>query len=258
MLKMLILLFTPLLLLAQNPKIYSSLGDPLYDDMKSVRKLSDLHSFKPYREEMRLLVTDVQKLQQRGLELDRQKDPGKAKAYLEELRTLSKRNVAMRKSIKNVMAASIRTDFEARYRQIRRTNHPLFREDPELKRLITGYQKTLKKRAVAQARKHVDFLKTHAHFNGTWRTPSQHWTFEGDKLTTVKYDGKQKQINLGTWKFEDRHLVHHVTHIENSYNDRNKLIREIDTMVYYTLIKLRSGNLEVKDIYNESLHLKKH
>jgi hypothetical protein len=257
MLKLLVLFLTPLILLAQNPKIYSSVGDPLYDDLKSILKLSDLHSFKPHREAMKRFVTEVQEAKSEGFALDRQKDQDRAKTYLEALRALSKRNIQWRRTIKEVMAASIRTDFEARYRQIIGTNHPLFREDPELKRLITGYQRVLNKRAAEKARKHVDFLRTHAHFNGTWNTPSQQWIFKGNKLTTVKHDGKQKQVSQGTWKFEGPHLVHHVTAMENSYNDRNKLFRETDTLVYYTLIQLRSGELDVKDVYSELLELKK-
>ncbi len=103
-----LLLFSTLAF-AENPKVYSSLGDEIYDNVENIVKLKEMREFKSDSREITRYRSDVLKIKQIGFDLENDKSSMDKSEYLATLRALSaksdvyvnKTNVLLRKSIQN-------------------------------------------------------------------------------------------------------------------------------------------------------------
>jgi hypothetical protein len=78
-------------LIAQNPKIYSSLGDIIYNNVDGVESLKNIKSFANNTLEIDTYVRDVKNVKAFGLQAEKAQDPKDIKLYLFKLRNLGKR-----------------------------------------------------------------------------------------------------------------------------------------------------------------------
>lgn len=77
--------------LAENPKIYSGLGDMIYDNMESMSRLSDIKAMAKYNESIDAYLEKCQEVRKNGFDLEKNKPtPVETKAYLNSLRSLEK------------------------------------------------------------------------------------------------------------------------------------------------------------------------
>ena len=91
MIKMIILFLFVVEVMAQNPKIYASLGDSIYDSVENIDGLKSIKIFANNTSEIDLYVRDVYRIKEFGFEIDSTKNAKDIKKYLFNLRNLSKR-----------------------------------------------------------------------------------------------------------------------------------------------------------------------
>jgi hypothetical protein len=96
------------LLLAQNPKIYTTLGDTIYDNANKITKLKELSSFSKYSEQITKYISDIDKTKQLGFDIESGKTAIKKDEYLKQLRELSKTNDFFVRAVKKSFELSIK------------------------------------------------------------------------------------------------------------------------------------------------------
>jgi hypothetical protein len=85
--------------LAQNPKVYSALGDCIYDNVNNIEKLKEISNYSKFREKINYYVRKVKTVKELGYAVesgDRKNDKIK---YLKSIRTLSKINNFFHKNV---------------------------------------------------------------------------------------------------------------------------------------------------------------
>jgi len=92
MLKLFIISIFFLLSFAQNPAIYSLLGDVVYNNVDEIKKLSDIPSFSYEKQKILDYAVECEQLKNKGFSIEAGDTKYDKAAYLAELRTLSKVN----------------------------------------------------------------------------------------------------------------------------------------------------------------------
>lgn len=92
MYKILLFLLLPLLVFAQNPKVYSALGDVIYDNVQDIAKLAKIDEYKIYSAKIKKYVNAVVLTKRMGFSIENEELGVDKKAYLNRLRELSKDN----------------------------------------------------------------------------------------------------------------------------------------------------------------------
>lgn len=92
MYKILIITLLTTLLNASYPKVYSALGDVIYENAEKIEKLEDIEIYSIYKVDIEKYVTEVNKTKEEGFTLESAADKEAQKAYLTSLRALSKQN----------------------------------------------------------------------------------------------------------------------------------------------------------------------
>lgn len=91
MLKWFLIAGIAVLSLADNPKIYSGLGNVIYDDMESISRLSDIKAMAKYNDSIAAYLEKCRAVRKSGFALEKnQPTPAETKAYLNSLRSLEK------------------------------------------------------------------------------------------------------------------------------------------------------------------------
>lgn len=90
-----------------NPKIYSQLGDVIYDNSEKIKKLKDIEKYKIYSKKIDKYSADVENTKQLGFDIDSAKQIDKSKIYLTKLRELSSLNDYFIRSANNDFKTSI-------------------------------------------------------------------------------------------------------------------------------------------------------
>lgn len=86
------ILFLLATLLYGNPKIYSALGDVVYDNVQIIKELKNITEFKEYESKIDEYVKNIFLAKEKGFSLDSDTYEIEKKEYLEILRELSKTN----------------------------------------------------------------------------------------------------------------------------------------------------------------------
>lgn len=94
-------------LLAQNPTVYSALGDVIYDNSENIKELKDSPAYKEYKEKIQIYLKDVKDTKAYGFDVQNEKEGVDKIKYLSKLRELSKTNDFFVRSVKNNFKASI-------------------------------------------------------------------------------------------------------------------------------------------------------
>ncbi|WP_294963220.1 hypothetical protein [Sulfurimonas sp.] len=92
MIKLLILSLLSTLLIAQNPKVYSALGDVIYNNVENIEKLKNITYYSEFEEKIDSYVKDVYKAKDIGYEIESGNKKVDKKQYLQTIRQLSKIN----------------------------------------------------------------------------------------------------------------------------------------------------------------------
>jgi hypothetical protein len=116
--KIIILTLFATLLVASNPKVYTPLGDVIYDNVSGIESLKNIEEYVTFKEEIVKYARDVKKTKQDGFEIERGNKKIDNKAYLEKLRLLSKTNDYFIRSAKNSFKSSIENENSKLFTQI--------------------------------------------------------------------------------------------------------------------------------------------
>lgn len=105
--KIIILFLLSTFLIAQNPKVYSALGNAIYDNAEKIEKLKKIEKFSSYEEKINQYITDVNKAKNDGFLIEKGSIDIDKKAYLGQLRELAKTNDFFLRSVNNSFKYSI-------------------------------------------------------------------------------------------------------------------------------------------------------
>jgi hypothetical protein len=108
--KILIITFLVTLLNASYPKLYSALGDIIYDNVDKIEKLQNIKEYDVYKKEISDYVAEVQKTKEKGFEIISSDNKEDKKAYLTTLRKLSKQNDFFIRSVQSNYRKSIENE----------------------------------------------------------------------------------------------------------------------------------------------------
>jgi hypothetical protein len=106
MIKILALLLLATLLSA-NPKIYSALGDVVYDNVEKIKELKNIKELQEYESEIDRYVISVYAAKKMGFSADINSEDLDKKEYLNRLRKLSKTNDMFYKYVQDLYKESI-------------------------------------------------------------------------------------------------------------------------------------------------------
>ncbi|MEA1892520.1 MAG: hypothetical protein U9N33_07390 [Campylobacterota bacterium] len=109
MLKILFLSLLATVLIAQTPKVYSALGDEIYNNLEGIEKLKDIPEYFKYDEKIDNYVQDVKRAKELGYRVESGDKDQYAQIYLSTLRRLSQTNDFFQKAILNSFKLSLKT-----------------------------------------------------------------------------------------------------------------------------------------------------
>lgn len=107
MIKIVILSLLATFLTAGNPKIYSALGDVIYDNVDNIEKLKGIAQFLQYENKIDTYVREVYKTKDVGYAIEAGDKTKDKKAYLQSIRNLSKTNDFFHRTTVNYYESSI-------------------------------------------------------------------------------------------------------------------------------------------------------
>lgn len=88
--KMIIISLFATLLFAQNPRVYSSLGDGIYDNAPSIEKLKEIKEFSELKSRIDTYIKEVEETKKDGFAIESKEGGADKSKYLSKLRELSK------------------------------------------------------------------------------------------------------------------------------------------------------------------------
>ena len=101
------------LLYASNPRVYSALGDTIYDNAPKIAKLQQIKQYLPFKQKIEKYVLDVEKTKQLGFAIESGEKKSKARDYLLQLRALAKQNDFYVRSAESLFLKALKTnDYE--------------------------------------------------------------------------------------------------------------------------------------------------
>lgn len=111
MLRLLLIITVTIFVWADTPKLYSSLGDRIYDDMESISRLGDIKVMSKYDESIARYIGNCKMARKHGLALDIESpDPKAVKRYLEELRALDRERTFFIQTSNRLLLKAIEQD----------------------------------------------------------------------------------------------------------------------------------------------------
>jgi hypothetical protein len=109
--KKLLLLFTLITLsFAQNPDVYTALGDKIYDNIEKIKKLKKIPEFIHDKKKIDNYIEDVKKAKKDGHAVRLEKNSANKEKYLQRLRELSLTNDSFVKKIEDNFKISIKNE----------------------------------------------------------------------------------------------------------------------------------------------------
>jgi hypothetical protein len=108
--KLVILSLLTTLLFAQNPRVYSALGDVVYDNVQSIEKLKYISEFSTEKEKIEEYVKDVNETKKDGFAVESKNESINKSSYLDKLRELSKMNDYFKRAVRENFKSSIQNE----------------------------------------------------------------------------------------------------------------------------------------------------
>ncbi|WP_324172193.1 hypothetical protein [Sulfurimonas sp.] len=131
-----LLLFTTFLF-AQNPNIYSVLGNVIYDNVLKIQKLKTIKKYLRYEDKIDEYILDVQDAKEMGFAIDAGDTTKSKTQYLKKIRSLSKTNDYFQRNIFKTYKASIKDENSELFSQI--INSDLFDSDRNKDKIMQYY-----------------------------------------------------------------------------------------------------------------------
>lgn len=105
--KLLFLSIFTIQIFAQNPDVYSTLGNEIFSNIEKIEKLKEISEFKNYENKINKYIQDVKEIKQDGFLVRSQENNISKEAYLDKLRKLSSINDIFLKYVEDNFKNSI-------------------------------------------------------------------------------------------------------------------------------------------------------
>lgn len=268
MIRFLFLLVSALSLYAATPKIYSTIGDPVYAAVGPTRQLSTFKTFKEDRALFSSFADQADTAKEEGFWLDKYRLLPEAKKrsqlYLKTLRHLQRINAQISKIVKDTTMAAIKKHHAKTYAAIKKTHHPVFHDDAELRRAATRFEQQLKREyrnaQKKKQRRYKAYLRSSKNLNGTWKGKTAegkvHFRFKGNALSITKISPKLTQRLQGKWQIKGNTLTIDLHSITNTRSDGIPHTRKSHVTLTMQIQKISKKSLLLFDTRRkETIHL---
>lgn len=132
----LLFLFTTFLF-AQNPNVYSALGNVIYDNVLKIQKLKTINKYSRYEEKIDQYIVDVQDAKEMGFAIDSGDTTQDKRLYLKKIRELSKTNDYFKRDVSKSYKTAIKYENNDLFSQI--INTDLFDSDEHKNEIMQYY-----------------------------------------------------------------------------------------------------------------------
>ena len=264
--RMLLLLLLTLAVYAGTPKIYSTVGDPVYGTVDAVETLSTYKTFQGDRELFLSFVRQADTAKEEGFWLDKYhllpEAKARSKAYLKTLRKLKQLNAQISKIVKDATLDAIGKHHEKTYAAIKKSAHPVLKEDRELRQAMLRFERRLagehQQRQKEQAQKQADWLRSSENLKGAWRGTAADgdalvYRFSGkNRLVIVIQNTEQLQTLEGTWRIDSNMLRVALNRITNQRSDGVPHVRETDVRLSFEIRGIGKKSMDLFDTRRKS------
>ena len=261
------------ILLASNPKIFSPLNNPVFNDYQSLLKIKRSAAIKADEKVLFAFIVDVKSHKKEGFALDKKIKAGvitkeESNNYLKESRKLSSLHQKISSFVKNRSLTLLDQKKYHSYLTLYNSGLQLFKKD---KRLLNAHKKVSKeirkieqkkekalkkKRVITQAKK---MKKT---IIGSWRgtrtTDKARVKIQINKKSLVmkfKYPDHSYMLK-GTYTVKGKYLIFHIS-TRTLYSQGKKHKRSVDLSRKYRIYKLTSNRLTIYHKSGEKLTLRR-
>jgi len=250
---------------AANPKIFSGVGDPVYDTVSPLEKLQKLKIFKPERGAMLNYINEARAAKKEGFAIDRAAGSAAAKpkinAYLQTLRRLEKENGRLANVVKEQTRLAIKKKSAPTFYAIKNSRHPVLTDNRSLRAEIAVYERRLKQEAKKRRLENYRYYRTADNLGGSWVSRGNGavttLTFRKNGLTMQRQSADEELLMRGDWRIEKEFLIFTVTTVERQEKERPKHVRRSAVSVYYKIVNVDTHTLELRDEYGEIISVRK-
>ncbi|WP_321779233.1 hypothetical protein [Sulfurimonas sp.] len=135
--KAILLFILSTFLFAQNPNVYSVLGDVIYDNVSQIQKLIYIQKYSRFENKINQYIVDVQDVKEMGFAIDMGDKAQDKTIYLKKIRKLSKTNDFFHRDIIKTYEASIKDENNELFSQV--INSGLFDSDKNKDEIMRYY-----------------------------------------------------------------------------------------------------------------------
>ena len=221
MYKILVLLLTiNLCTYGAMPKLYSAIGDPLYQEIPAVEKMSKINYFKNNRAQLDSFIREAIEHKRLGLLYDQKRKKktltkDERQMYRNTLHELEKKLLSISIIAKKGLSDIVANNQAKYFRQLTQTQLEILKKDPNSVAEIRAYakklrykqylrQKRVEKQAEHKKEAYEKMLRSAKNLNGTWKGKSSDGSavtayFEQEKLSLHYTKEEHSNIYKGTY-----------------------------------------------------------
>lgn len=258
---LLTMLLSSALLFAATPKIYASIGDPVYRSVDAVRTLSGYKTFRADSKRFFDYVLQAEAAKKEGFWLDTHRHSPEAKrrskAYLELLRQLNLTNKQIEKIVKNTTLTAIKKHHVNTYYAIKKSKHPVLKSDAELRRAMNRFERRLaqerKQQQKAKAAKRAKYLRSYGNLKGEWQAKTDsgekiRFTFvDKQHLRILHTKGTKTKRLEGRWSSSPGYIRFQVERITNIFADGIPHTRSSSVTLDFKIIAIGKTKMRLFD-----------
>jgi len=264
-----IIIISYIYLFASNPKTYASVGDPVYATIVPTGRLASLEIFKEDRELFGTYINRARDTKKEGFWLDKYKHLPEArerrKKYISTLRELAEQNKQIAKIVKDTALRIIKKGWRKTYYAIKRSKHPILKNDVELRRASLQFEKKIRaesnKRKERQRQKKQAYYRSAKNLNGKWKgsfkNRSAEFIFNKKQLICKNRSGNTVQTYEGRWHIKKNTLFFDIVKISRKAGNRPVHVRETSVTLKYMITKIGKKELNLKDRHGDMIVLRR-
>ncbi len=272
---LLLLLLLTLPLFSATPKLYKAIGDPIYKQVLSVKKISDIGYFKNEKKELLAFIKRANRHKKLGFTYDKKRRANtltkeEQKNYLRGLRDLDKELFSINTLAKDALPVFIKRRYIKSFYQLKSSQLSFLRQDSESAWLVKKYTRELnKKKRLRQQREakklkkdkvaYDKMLRSAKNLNGTWKGKSSDKSsltalFNGDKLSLTSINKNKTNIIKGKYSLNKK--LDFTIYIRKLIIDNRSHIRHVNIKRRYEVLKITQKEL-ILQYKDEKLILKR-
>lgn len=247
---------------AGTPKVFASIGDPVYQAVKPTRALVTLKNFQKDKALFKTFLNETAAAYKEGKWIDAHRHTPDAKRrsgeYLAALRHLGQLNAQITESVRNTLETAIQKRQTRLYFTIKKSGYPALIDDAELHRKMAAYESRLKQQQERDRRLKMQqesaFLRSYGNLRGKWRAKTaagkeKIYRFESPKkLTIITRSASRKQTLEGEWRIRNNMLDIALSRITNTMQDGVPHARDTDIKLHMKIRSIGKKSFKLYDM----------